>query len=227
MKRKLDFLWSDSFELKNFTTEDIQLLRETGCMQVSIGVETTSKKINDHMKREFAREKTVELLEALEKAGIWTRINVIVGFPHQTTEEVEKDVEFLTEVHHLIDHLNISEFRLYPKTICGEDPEKFGIKIINNDVHQMPHRQKDNPNTQSFCYQFGEIDGRNWEELVRFTKGAFNDIISTRDCEYDALSSRNPLIYLLYENFGFNKAAIREFIWSYLRACSTPEEGVP
>lgn len=85
-------------EAWNCTDEKIRLIREAGCISISIGIETG----NDHilknvMKRKTPREKTIEAFKIMHKYDIRTSANVIIGMPDESRETIFDTIELVRE----------------------------------------------------------------------------------------------------------------------------------
>lgn len=222
INRKLDIRWSDSFEFNNLTSDDIQLMKDAGCIQACIGIDTTSHEVGRRMARSVVPGQMEKILACLNANGIWTRANIIVGFPYQTFTEIEEDCRFLTENRDLIDHLNVSEFKLFPRTLCGDRPAEYGLHIIDEELRVQRLLQQDNPNITYFSHAFEEIGGRTWQEMSQFAREAFERVISTRDVTLDSVAAKIPLIFLMYDTFSGDKNAVRAFVSAYadyLKGC--------
>jgi radical SAM superfamily enzyme YgiQ (UPF0313 family) len=217
INRKLSVQWSDSLEFSKLTEGDIAQLRDAGCIQVCVGVDTTSQSLGRKYGRYVDRDFMSRILRSLHKNGIWTRVNTIVGFPHQTDMEISEDYDFFVDHACYIDHLNVSEFKLFPKTYLGEYPEQYGLQVHSQNVTLSEQLRRDNPNRDYFSLSFDVIGGRGWEELREFAKTSSEKVASARDEGFDAFSARIPLVFLLYSAFGGEKdqviSAIKQHIY--------------
>jgi hypothetical protein len=212
IRRRLEIKWSDSFEFCKLTCDDVALLNDAGCIQACVGIDTTSHALGASMGRDVDVEHMREMLACMRRYGIWTRANTIVGFPGQTTEDIKKDVEFIDSVGAYIDHLNISEFKLFPHTLCGDAPERYGMRALTDQAAMGQLMQSDNPNMTYYSLPFEEVGGRRWEEMKSFARIAFELVQSKRDTARDALAGRLPLVFLLYEAFAGRKEEVSLFI---------------
>jgi len=80
------------------TDEKVGLVREAGCVSISMGVETGSEYIlTKIMKRKTPREKTIEAFRIMHKHGIRTSANVIIGVPEETRETIFQTIELIRE----------------------------------------------------------------------------------------------------------------------------------
>ena len=106
-------------------------LKKTGCLHVSIGVESGSNTILTKMNKGLTKEKIKEGIINAHKAGLIIRIYLIVGFPGESEETINETIN-------LLDNLPFDEFVVYPLipypgTKIFDEPDKFGIKHIDKD----------------------------------------------------------------------------------------------
>ena len=66
-----------------------------------------------------------------KKAGIFTKVYLIVGLPGENRETVEDTKKFITEAKP--DSVSLYTFIPYPGTPIWKDPEKFDMEIIEKD----------------------------------------------------------------------------------------------
>jgi len=214
VKRKLQIRWTDSFDINNLTPDDVALIKEAGCIQVTVGIDTTSQKIGSMVGRQVKLGHMEKIFKLLHEEEIWIRANIIVGFPYQSAEDIEDDIKFLTRNEEFIQHLNISEFKLFPHTLCGDSPNRYGLRIIDTGLQMNKLLQQDNPSQNYFSYKFDETKGRQWEEIVDFTEKSFERLTNIRNTTQDYLAACLPLIFLLYDVFT-KKSEVSSFISSY------------
>ncbi len=83
-------------EARNVTDEKIKLVREAGCISISMGIETGSEYIRKEvMKRKTSREATIRAFQIMHKYGIRTSGNIIVGVPEETRDTIFETIEFV------------------------------------------------------------------------------------------------------------------------------------
>ncbi|HET8694935.1 MAG TPA: radical SAM protein [Aquabacterium sp.] len=74
-----------------------QLMRDAGCIQVQIGVESGSQEILDNMNKRCTVEQNALAIHNCRKVGITTLATVIIGFPGDHIGNLKKTLAFLKE----------------------------------------------------------------------------------------------------------------------------------
>jgi anaerobic magnesium-protoporphyrin IX monomethyl ester cyclase len=83
-------------EARNATDDKIRLIREAGCISISMGIETGSEFIRKKvMKRKTSRESTIKAFQVMHKYGIRTSGNMIVGVPEETRDTIFETIELV------------------------------------------------------------------------------------------------------------------------------------
>jgi len=81
-------------EANNISDEKIRLMREAGCIAISMGIETGSHKIlTEVYKRKTSQAATIKAFRIMHKYGIRTSGNIIVGVPQETRDDIFSTIE--------------------------------------------------------------------------------------------------------------------------------------
>lgn len=104
-------------------------LREAGCYEVGIGLETCSPEAH-RMHKHVDLARTEEGIRAAVASGLAVRLFMIVGLPGDTGPVTQRSIEFLERLPGLAGvHVNI--FQPYPGSEIGDNLEKWGQKAIS------------------------------------------------------------------------------------------------
>jgi len=99
-------------------------MKQAGCCQLDLGVENFSDRVLTMMRKGYDSKEAVSFLKAVKDAGISTNVLLIVGYPGETGEDFQNNLESIRKNAGLIDRvgsLNIcgmpvgSELRQYPR----------------------------------------------------------------------------------------------------------------
>jgi radical SAM superfamily enzyme YgiQ (UPF0313 family) len=120
-----------SMRVADLTDETCKALHGSGCISVSLGVENGSDDILRKMNKQQSTQDIQKGLEAAEKAGLFTRISLIVGFPGETWKTVRDGVDFLKTVP--FDQYATRIFVPFPGSLPFKKPEKFGITWLSHN----------------------------------------------------------------------------------------------
>ncbi len=92
-----------------------RLLADSGCDAVEMGIQSGSEQLRlDIMHRNTKDEKVVQAMKALREAGIRTTVDIIIGLPSETRQDLDNTVRLLAEGNPW--HLYAFWLRYYPST---------------------------------------------------------------------------------------------------------------
>lgn len=97
IRNKYNLNWFSYFRCSNSDEEAIQLMAESGCKGVFLGVESGSPSILVNMNKSATIEKYHQGIEWLRKYGILTFASMITGFPGETTATVNESIDFIRQ----------------------------------------------------------------------------------------------------------------------------------
>ncbi len=95
IKAKLDIRWRGFTRTDVIDNETAELLRESGCYSMALGVESGDAEILKHMSKQVGPERALEAIYALNRVGINTYSTLFMGFPCETEETVQNTIDFL------------------------------------------------------------------------------------------------------------------------------------
>ncbi|HIC42921.1 MAG TPA: radical SAM protein [Sulfurimonas sp.] len=149
IKKGIKITFKISARVDNLDEESLNLLKRAGCNRINFGVESGSQRLLDYLEKDVTLQQIKETFRMTREAGIQTFAYLIIGIPTETTSEMEKSVEFVSEIR--ADYFNISICTPYPKTALtdrmiadnlipsdywqkfAEDPkEDFRVQFWNN-----------------------------------------------------------------------------------------------
>lgn len=111
----------------SMTEEAAQMLYESGCRHVAIGIESMSDKILKLLKKKTTQEDNINALKNTKKAGLKVRIYLLIGFPGETEETIQESLEALLNCE--FDEFVVYPFIPYPGTAVWANPEFWGAEI--------------------------------------------------------------------------------------------------
>ncbi|MCA1612824.1 MAG: PhpK family radical SAM P-methyltransferase [Acidobacteria bacterium] len=125
IKRKYPFNWFSYFRCSNSDEEAIELMAESGCKGVFLGIESGSPSILANMNKAATIEKYATGIEWLRQYGILSFGSFITGFPGETDETVRETLDFIgaTQPDYFRSQMWYSE----PGTPIQLQRDKYGI----------------------------------------------------------------------------------------------------
>jgi len=97
IKKKYPFNWFSYFRCSNSDEEAIDLMAESGCKGVFLGIESGSPSILVNMNKAATIEKYYHGIEMLRRRQIMTFGSFIIGFPGETDQTVKETVRFIRD----------------------------------------------------------------------------------------------------------------------------------
>ncbi|MDA3953023.1 MAG: B12-binding domain-containing radical SAM protein [Bacteroidales bacterium] len=144
IKRKLEITWWTNIRFeKNFTKDLCYLLKESGCIAVSGGLEVASDRLLTLINKGVTVEQVAKVTNTLTESGIMVHAYLMYGFPTQTVQETVDSLEMVRQMFELgiLQSGFWHQFALTAHSPVGLDPGKYGIipelkdiSFANNDI---------------------------------------------------------------------------------------------
>lgn len=119
------FNWYSFFRCSNSDDETFDLMAQSGCQGVFLGIESGAPSILKNMNKAATVEKYAYGIKKLHDHGILTFASFIVGFPGETLETVNETMAFIKE--HKPDYYRAQNWYCEPKTPIDQRRKEFGI----------------------------------------------------------------------------------------------------
>jgi p-methyltransferase len=97
IKNKFRFNWFSFFRCSNSDDQAFDLMMESGCTGVFLGIESGDARVLRLMNKAASPEKYQYGIEKLKERGILTFASIIVGFPGETHESVYNSIKLLKD----------------------------------------------------------------------------------------------------------------------------------
>lgn len=148
IKKDYQFNWFSYFRCSNSDEEAIDLMAESGCRGVFLGVESGSPRILTNMNKAATVEKYAKGIEMLRKRDIMTFASLIFGFPGETIETIDETISFIRDSEP--DYYRIQLWYCEPGTPIDFQRQKYGINgegfvwshNTMNSLEAMDHIEK-------------------------------------------------------------------------------------
>lgn len=95
IKNRYDFKWHSYFRCQFADGEMVELMKESGCEGVFLGIESGNDHILKNMNKAAQAEKYLQGIALLKEYDIVTHGNFIIGFPGETPETVRDTKAFI------------------------------------------------------------------------------------------------------------------------------------
>jgi p-methyltransferase len=124
--RKLDMNWISFFRCSNADDEAFDLMKDSGCLGVFLGIESGDQTILNHMAKFARTDKYKEGITKLKERGIVTWASFIIGFPGENQETVTNTFNFIEDTGPTF--FNPQLYYHDQRSPIHLQAEKFGIK---------------------------------------------------------------------------------------------------
>ena len=120
------------------TYEQLKMAKESGCVELAIGVETVDDEVMKIINKSWQDKKQIlTFIENAKKLNIKIKICIILGLPGETLDIVKNTIDFIQ--HHEIEFVNVSGFAPLPGSPIFNDYKNYGIKFIDKDWSKHGH----------------------------------------------------------------------------------------
>lgn len=213
ISENIKIAWDTSIRAYPLSLETAQLMKESGCIKVSVGVETGSTSLMKSMKKGIGPQKVIDAFDICKKAGIPIFANIIVGLRGETKETINETYQFLKRIEP--DYTLVSILLLYPMTADYNYAKEVGFIDDNYflEAEIVP----------TYCYE------HSYEQLLDYSQKLFTfNFIQQKDYRkilyYSALRLRERIGHLtnVYINTrGFDvMLKDRKYIFDFKRGIS-------
>ena len=137
IKRKLVVSWWANIRFdKSFTQDLCYLLKESGCIAVSGGLEVASDRLLELIQKGITVAQVAKVSKHFSEAGIMVHAYLMYGFPTQTVQETIDSLEMVRQLFET-EVLQSAFWHLFTMTAhspVGLAPEKFLVKKVSDEI---------------------------------------------------------------------------------------------
>ncbi len=171
IKNKYNFNWNSYLRCQFIDRETVELMKESGCQGVFLGIESGSERILKNMNKAATIEKYREGIALLKEYGIITFASFIVGFPGETHETAQETIDFIED--NKPDFYRTQLWYCEPITPIWNEREKYGI---NGSQFEWSHNTMDSHTAHDIIdSNFLNIKNSIWLPQYNFdTVGIYN-----------------------------------------------------
>jgi radical SAM PhpK family P-methyltransferase len=165
VRRNFGFEWFSYFRCSNARDPEIfDLMRESGCTGVFLGIESGDDRVLKNMNKKARIEQYEYGMAQLHSRGIATFASFITGFPGETPETVDNTIDF-------INRTKPTFFRCEPWWYNHNSPihARFADFGLRGRDYQWEHRTMDNHGaTEAADRAFRKVNGSTWMPMYNF-----------------------------------------------------------
>lgn len=134
IRRKLTVVWWTNIRFeKSFTFDLCLLLKESGCIAVSGGLEVASDRLLALINKGVSVSKVAKVTDNFTRAGIMVHAYLMYGFPTQTAQETIDSLEVVRQLFEagVVQSGFWHQFAMTAHSPVGLNPAQFKVKIEN------------------------------------------------------------------------------------------------
>lgn len=161
LKRKLNVSWWTNVRFeKSFTRDLCLLLKASGCIAVSGGLEVASDRLLELIQKGITVAQVAQVNRNFTEAGIMVHAYLMYGFPTQTAQETVDSLEMVRQLFKagVLQSAFWHQFTMTVHSPVGKEPEKFNVRrqsevtgtFANNDLVHI-----DETGTEHEAFSYG------------------------------------------------------------------------
>ncbi len=160
VRRRIKVTWWTNIRFEqSFSLDVCILLKRSGCIAVSGGLEVASNRILSLINKGVSVEKVAQVCKNFTEAGIMTHAYLMYGFPTQTSQETIDSLEIVRQLfqHQLITSGFWHQFALTTHSPVGQNPNNYNISILNPELNPFANNdlEHDDPSGANH-YKFSD-----------------------------------------------------------------------
>ena len=158
IEEKLDMKWIALSRVDRVDAEALEWMKKAGCRIMMYGIEHSSQKVLDYMRKAFTVEQVVKAVKMTKDAGIEVHGFFILGSPPDNKELIEHTIKFAKDLK-----LNYASFNIYvpyPGTESFERLKKEG-KILTEDW------SKYDQSLNEFVFKHNSLTSEDIQQLIK------------------------------------------------------------
>ena len=160
------FRWSSHMIVRpqhQMPESDFELMKESGCIEAVIGVESFSQSVREHMGKKYTNEDIFYTVEMLDKYNIRNQLLILIGYATETEEDHQMNLDAIDYIFeqgwgHKIDPRGRGE-PLIRWT--------FGNSLLLNDKHKLFDMLKEDPDFEHQTAMFWRYKDNDMETRLR------------------------------------------------------------
>jgi hypothetical protein len=159
LRRKLTVTWWTNIRFeKRFTRDLCVLLKTSGCIAVSGGLEVASDRLLALIDKGVTVEQVAQVTRNLTEAGVMVHSYLMYGYPTQTVQETVDSLEMVRQLFELgvLQSGFWHQFALTAHSPVGLNPAEYGIipdlKVISFANNDVQFRDKTGINHDKFSF---------------------------------------------------------------------------
>ena len=154
--------------------ETVALMKAAGAHQVQIGIESGDERLLANMDKACTVEANAQALANCRKHGLTTIVSLIVGFPGETEETLDRTYRFLAETPPDFYFLATFSTRVAGVPLLRpENRQRFGLRVMENLRSMAPYWEHDTMSCAEVGNHVRALDRRLMRDRVALNAALF------------------------------------------------------
>lgn len=128
--KECNIFWRASIRVDSVDPEMLGLMAESGCVELSYGVESGDPRVLERINKGATLEDAANAMKWTHEVGITVRNLMVAGLPGETPDSAYKTIEFMEKTRESWDIATLSNFVPFPGSPIWMNPQEFGIKRL-------------------------------------------------------------------------------------------------
>ena len=229
IERKLEFTWDaecrcDYFNEKMINDQTLELLKEAGLVQFTLGIESGSEYTLKLMKKEITKSQAVNAVAQCNKYEIIARSSFIIETPGETLDDIKQTITFVRRLRkYPYFTCGVTTFRPYPKCELTEQLLQQGYLKEPTEFSQWVSRDIVDMYTSTEYIRPWQIDGKfsesaayylNIESAVRLGNHQIKKSIDKLKNNFFIWLAKIRNLFMFYK-FNYDKKLYQKFLKNY------------
>ncbi|MEA2602088.1 MAG: anaerobic magnesium-protoporphyrin monomethyl ester cyclase [Acidobacteriota bacterium] len=154
--------------------ETVVLMKEAGAHQVQIGIESGDARLLANMDKACTVEANARALRNCRQHGLTTVVSLIVGFPGETAETLDRTYRFLTETPPDFYFLATFSTRVAGVPLLQpQNRRRFGLRVMENLRTMAPYWEHDTMSCAEVGNHVRALDRRLMQDRIALNAALF------------------------------------------------------
>lgn len=168
IKRRLNLIWACSTRINTASEELLRKMKEAGCIQVDLGVESGSIDVLKRIKKNISIKQVKEVFRICRKLGIRTFANILINLPDETEDDLRITLELLNEIKP-----SVTSFNIFTPYLGTEIYESSSLNLSPSEYSLLGRPPLELVQDQRFRFAKHKID---FKEFYTVNHPKFNSL---------------------------------------------------
>ncbi len=121
--------WSCHTRADRATDELIGVMKDAGCYEIGIGVESFDQRVLDVCNKNTTIRQNISAINTIHGHGVDCHIYMMIGTPGESKTTADVNIDYLEAIRGKYARMQFSTFMPFPGSPTWKTPEAFGIRI--------------------------------------------------------------------------------------------------